>query len=104
MVRVTAAGLGIAAVAAAALAAWLGWRTGDAGTWKSPVMTAVWVVPGVLVAAARPRLPIGIDRLTIHRLKVGTAEVDLTFQRVGDRVAAFAEGQDPSPVPLLLHS
>ena len=52
----------------------------------------------------RPRLPIGIDRLTIHRLAVGSAKVDLTFQRVGDRVAAFAEGQDPSPVPLLLHS
>ena len=52
----------------------------------------------------RPRLPIGIDRLTIHRLAVGSAMVDLTFQRVGDRVAAFAEGQDPSPVPLLLHS
>jgi glycogen debranching enzyme len=52
----------------------------------------------------RPRLPIGIDRLTIHRLAVGSAAVDLTFQRVGDRVAAFAEGQDPSPVPLLLHS
>ena len=52
----------------------------------------------------RPRLPIGIDRLTIRRLAVGSAMVDLTFQRVGDRVAAFAEGQDPSPVPLLLHS
>ncbi len=57
--RAGAAGFGVAAVLAAVLAAWLGWRTGDAGTWKSPVMTAVWVVPGVLVAAARPRLPLG---------------------------------------------
>ena len=30
--------------------------------------------------------------------------VDLTFQRVGDRVAVFPEGRDPSPVPLLLHA
>ena len=59
---------------------------------------------GGTIHVDRPRLPIGIDRLTIHRLAVGSAMVDLTFQRVGDRVAAFAEGQDPSPVPLLLHS
>jgi glycogen debranching enzyme len=59
---------------------------------------------GGTIHVERPRLPIGIDRLTIHRLTVGSAVVDLTFQRVGNRVAAFPEGQDPSPVPLLLHS
>ena len=59
---------------------------------------------GGTIHVDRPRLPIGIDRLTIHRLTVGSAVVDLTFQRVGNRVAAFPEGQDPSPVPLLLHS
>jgi glycogen debranching enzyme len=52
----------------------------------------------------RPRLPTGIDRLTIRRLAVRGAAVDLTFHRVGDRVAVFAEGRDPSPVPLLLHA
>jgi glycogen debranching enzyme len=59
---------------------------------------------GGTVHVDRPRLPIGIDRLTIRRLVVGGATVDLTFQRVGDRVAVFPEGRDPSPVPLLLHA
>ena len=49
----------------------------------------------------RPRLP---DR---HRPSHGPApgggrrRVDLTFQRVGERVAVYSEGSDPSPVPLL---
>ena len=59
---------------------------------------------GGTVHVDRPRLPTGIDRLTIRRLVVGGAMVDLTFQRVGDRVAVFPEGRDPSPVPLLLHA
>jgi glycogen debranching enzyme len=59
---------------------------------------------GGTVHVDRPRLPIGIDRLTVRRLVVGGATVDLTFQRVGDRVAVFPEGRDPSPVPLLLHA
>ena len=49
----------------------------------------------------RPRLPIGIDRLTVRHLAVGGTRVDLTFQRVGERVAVCSEGSDPSPVPLL---
>ena len=49
----------------------------------------------------RPRLPIGIDRLTVRHLAVGEIRVDLTFQRVGERVAVYSEGGDPSPVPLL---
>src|SRR5690349_12235819 len=57
--RTAAVVLGIAAVTAAVVAACLAWRTGDAGSWKSPVMTAVWVVPGVLVAVALPRRPLG---------------------------------------------
>ena len=59
---------------------------------------------GGTVHVDRPRLPVGIDRLTVRRLLVGGATVDLTFQRVGDRVAVFPEGRDPSPVPLLLHA
>ena len=39
----------------------------------------------------RPRLPIGIDHLTIRRLGVGTVAVDLSFQRVGDRVVSYLE-------------
>ena len=52
----------------------------------------------------RPRLPIGIDQLTISHLAVGNAAVDLTFKRVGERVVAFPEGRDPSPVPVILHA
>jgi glycogen debranching enzyme len=52
----------------------------------------------------RPRLPIGIDQLTIRHLTLRDATIDLTFQRIGDRVVAFPEGRDPSPVPVLLHA
>ena len=37
----------------------------------------------------RPHLPVGIDRLTIRQLAVGDARVDLTFQRIGERVAVY---------------
>ena len=57
--RAVAAVLAALAVTAALVAAWSGYRNGAAGSWKSPAMTAVWVVPGVLVAAARPRLVVG---------------------------------------------
>lgn len=59
---------------------------------------------GGVIHVERPRLPSGIDRLTIHRLAVGNATVDLTFQRVGERVTAFPVGSDPSPIPLHLHA
>jgi glycogen debranching enzyme len=52
----------------------------------------------------RPRLPIGIDQLTIRHLTVREATINLTFQRIGDRVVAFPEGRDPSRVPVLLHA
>ena len=51
----------------------------------------------------RPRLPAGIDRLTVEQLPVGDARVDLTFQRIGERVVAFPEGQGPTPVPITAH-
>jgi glycogen debranching enzyme len=47
-----------------------------------------------------PRLPIGIDRLAVERLRVGAQSVDLIFERQGDRVAVRAEG----PVPLTIRS
>jgi glycogen debranching enzyme len=49
----------------------------------------------------RPRLPAGIDRLTLRHLMVGDASIDLTFQRVGERVTVYTEG--PSPIPVLAH-
>ncbi len=52
----------------------------------------------------RPRLPIGIDRLTIMNLAVGNVSINLTFQRIGERVTAFPDGRDPSPVPIVLRA
>ncbi len=48
----------------------------------------------------RPRLPVGIDRLTIRQLLVGRTMLDLTFQRVGGRVAVYPENGDVSGVPI----
>jgi glycogen debranching enzyme len=47
-----------------------------------------------------PRLPIGIDRLAVERLRVGALTVDLIFERQGDRVAVRTEGD----VPLIIRS
>ncbi len=52
----------------------------------------------------RPRLPNGIDRLTLRHLAVGEVTVDLTFQRIGDRVTVFPDGHHASPVAIVLHS
>jgi glycogen debranching enzyme len=56
------------------------------------------------VHVERPRLPAGIERLTIRRLAVGEASVDLTFHRFDGRVAVYPEGQDPSAVPVISHA
>ena len=49
----------------------------------------------------RPRLPVGIDRVTIRHLKVGDGEVDLAVERVGSRVVAYVAGDKPSAVQLI---
>jgi glycogen debranching enzyme len=51
----------------------------------------------------RPRLPAGIDRLTLRGLAVGTIRTNVTFERIGDHVAAFSEGGDPGPLPIIFH-
>jgi glycogen debranching enzyme/glycosyltransferase involved in cell wall biosynthesis len=43
------------------------------------------------VIVDRPTLPIGIDTLTVRRLRVGEAEVDVLFQRAGDHVVCHLE-------------
>jgi glycogen debranching enzyme len=52
----------------------------------------------------RPRLPIGIDHLTIRRLEVGKTAVDLSFQRVGDRVVAYLDTRYEGLAPLIVRS
>lgn len=51
----------------------------------------------------QPQLPIGVDQLTIHRLMVAGASVDLTFQRLVDRVVVFSQGHTSKKVPVLSH-
>jgi hypothetical protein len=50
----------------------------------------------------RPRLPVGIDHLTLCGLMIGAIKVNLTFQRIGDHVVAYPESDGPSPVPIIL--
>jgi glycogen debranching enzyme len=52
------------------------------------------------IRVERPCLPVGIDRLTVRQLAVGEARVDLTFQRVGERVAVYPEGREAVQVPI----
>ncbi|TKB18097.1 MAG: amylo-alpha-1,6-glucosidase [Mesorhizobium sp.] len=52
----------------------------------------------------RPRLPIGIDTLTLRHLSVGDKSVDLAFQRVGDRVVAFLSDRHEGQVPLIVRT
>jgi glycogen debranching enzyme len=52
----------------------------------------------------RPRLPIGIDKLTISRLSVGSAAVDLHFQRIGKRVASYIDERHEGLVSLVVRS
>jgi len=54
------------------------------------------------IHVTRPRLPIGIDSLTVRHLQVGDAALDLTFQRVGDRVVAFLADRHEGLAPLIV--
>lgn len=45
------------------------------------------------VVIRQPHLPIGIDRLEVRTLRFNEYSVDLGFQRIGDRVAAYIERQ-----------
>lgn len=56
------------------------------------------------IRVTRPRLPIGIDTLTLRHLGVGSTVVDLTFQRVGDRVVAFLADRYEGMVPLIVRT
>jgi glycogen debranching enzyme len=51
----------------------------------------------------RPCLPEGIDRLTLLHLPIGKVTIDLTFQRIGERVTAFPDGAGPCPVRIVLY-
>ena len=52
----------------------------------------------------RPRLPIGIDNLSLRRLAVGEANVDIVFERVGDRVVSYLDRRHEGLVPFIVRS
>ncbi|ESX64136.1 amylo-alpha-1,6-glucosidase [Mesorhizobium sp. LSHC420B00] len=52
----------------------------------------------------RPRLPIGIDNIVLRHLAVGDVKVDLTFQRVGDRIVCYLDERHEGLVPLVVRS
>ncbi|CAI2935900.1 amylo-alpha-1,6-glucosidase [Aminobacter niigataensis] len=56
------------------------------------------------IHVTRPRLPIGIDQVSIRRLSVGNVAVDLHFQRVGDRVVAYLDPRHEGLAPLIVRS
>ncbi|MEA1672630.1 amylo-alpha-1,6-glucosidase [Nitrospirillum sp. BR 11163] len=52
----------------------------------------------------RPKLPIGIDQLTVRRVTVGEHTVDLFFQRMGGQVIASISDHEEGLVPLIVRS
>lgn len=52
------------------------------------------------VRVRRPKLPAGVDLLTINGLHVAGRTENLTFQRVGPKVAVFSESHFGGAVPL----
>ncbi|MGQ9425866.1 glycogen debranching N-terminal domain-containing protein [Gilvimarinus sp. F26214L] len=55
------------------------------------------------VHIVRPELPTGLNHLAVRRIPVGDARVDLTFQRVRDRVAVFSQPENRKGVRVLTH-
>lgn len=52
----------------------------------------------------RPRLPIGIETLTIEALPVGSGQVSLVFQRAVDRVVAYPTGTVDPAIEILMRA
>ncbi|MFI4964025.1 MAG: glycogen debranching N-terminal domain-containing protein [Caulobacterales bacterium] len=52
------------------------------------------------VAIVDPRLPIGLDQLSIDGLRVGAEKLDLRFESLGGRVAVTAKGRPKTPIRL----
>ncbi|WP_211230590.1 amylo-alpha-1,6-glucosidase [Inquilinus limosus] len=49
----------------------------------------------------RPRLPIGIETLTVEALPIGERQVTLTFQRIGDQVVVSPSSTRPPEVEII---
>jgi glycogen debranching enzyme len=52
------------------------------------------------IRVQHPRLPPGVDQVSVRALQVGERQVDLVFQRSGGHVVVFTEGRDAGMVPI----
>lgn len=52
------------------------------------------------IRVRRPRLPLGVDQVSVCGLEVGERRIDLVFQRVGRHVVAYTEGHDAGQVQI----
>ena len=52
----------------------------------------------------RPRLPPDVDELVIRGLLVGSRQIDLTFNRVGNGVVAYSDDFFDGSIPVLQHA
>ena len=57
-----------------------------------------------IIHVDRPELPAELNRLVVERLAVGTATVDLVFERVGDRVTAAPLGPHSQSVEMIVRA
>jgi len=51
-----------------------------------------------------PRLPIGIDNMSIRHLEVGSASVDVNFERAGDRIVSYLDPRHEGLAPIVVRS
>jgi glycogen debranching enzyme len=56
------------------------------------------------IQVENPRLPIGIDNLVVRHLGVGDINVDVIFERIGDRVGCFLDHRSAGRVPLIVRT
>lgn len=54
------------------------------------------------VRIENPRLPIGIDQLSLLGLGVGAERVDIGFERVGNKIAAYPLARSAGKVPVIV--
>jgi glycogen debranching enzyme len=57
-----------------------------------------------VVRIDRPQLPPGIDHVAVRGLGVGNARVDVSFDRIGDRVTAAPIGAVPRSIEILVRA
>jgi hypothetical protein len=51
----------------------------------------------------RPRLPVGVDHLRIRNLAIGKRTVNISIQRLGADIVAYADQQGKGDIPIICH-